>query len=837
MRLQTKILALVLPLTVLPLLGLGAMAYQDLLATARQRSTEQMTGLLGRVRADLQSRVQTLEANVTLFSNTLVMKKYAITTDDNVRYRLVQPAVLSMFRTYLQAYPDYREVRFLLLNGYEDVRSARSGLPNATEEEGDTEFFQALRGYSGSIYSTVIESPDDHRPVLIGGKPVRLTDPSVDPVLAPPVLRGYLTVTMDLDYLEQVAASSRIGENGVLFFTDAAGKVLFHRGTERVRDGQLPADLCETLWKLATSGAGTMAGTYQGEDALWGAVQVHNNLYAVTSVPDADLTAAGRGLRTAVIGVTLVAGLLAGLLTAATFNHFLVGPIDRLYKGVRAIQAGNLRPHLDIDSNDEIGELARAFEEMGESVLSSAKQVRDLAFRDNLTGLPNRHMFSDYLARALARAGRQATVLALLFLDMDDFKRINDTLGHRIGDLLLKEMAERLQQELREEDFVVRPGGDDSRDLVARLGGDEFIVVLPAIPEPKTAGQVAQRLIAALAQPFHLEGHPTQITVSIGITLFPDDGDDPNALIKNADAAMYHAKSLGKNTFQFYAQYLNEIALKRLAIENGLRNAIERGELHLVYQPMLNVKTLEIIGLEALARWVSPELGVVMPERFLAVVEDSGLFPSFGEWVLREACRQNKLWQDAGLPKVPVGVNITETQCEREELPSIVGATLAAVGLEPGYLILELRAKYLSADCSHFRPKLAELRAMGVHLALDDFGTGHASLNHLRDLPIDKVKIDHWLVAGIAENKADAAIVRALLALAHNLGLETIAEGVETIGQWAMLREQGCETVQGFMFGRPLPAASVDGLLAAGTLELPPLDVEVTRKAMQAGTV
>ena len=837
MRLQTKILALVLPLTVLPLLGLGAIAYNDLLVTARERSIEQMAGLLDRVRADLQSRVRTLEANVTLFSNTLVMKKYAITTDDSVRYRLVQPALLRMFQTYLQAYPDYREVRFLLPNGYEDARSARAGLPNVTEEEGETAFFQALQGYSGNVYSAVIESPDDHRPVLMAGKPVRLTDPSVDPVLAPPVLRGYLTVTMDLDYLEEVAASSQIGENGVLFFTDAAGKSLIHGGPPLAQNGRLPSSLREKLWELAASGAQSLPGIYDGKKALWGAVQVHTNLYAVTRVPDADLTAASRELRTAVISFTLVAGLMAGLLTVATFNYFLVRPIDRLHKGVRAIQSGNFEPHLGIDSTDEIGELAKAFEEMGESVRNSAEKIRDLAFRDNLTGLPNRHMFYDYLARTLARAARQATVLALLFVDMDDFKRINDTLGHRTGDLLLKEMAERLQRELRGGDYLVRTGWDDPRELVARLGGDEFIVVLPAIPEPKAAGQVAQRLIGVLAQPFDLEDHRIQVTVSIGITLFPDDGNEIQELIKNADMAMYQAKSQGKNRFQYYAEYLNETALRRLAMENGLRHAIERGELQLVYQPVVNVKTLEITGLEALARWVSPELGVVMPERFMTVVEDSGLIESFGEWVLGEACWQNKLWQEAGLPRIPVGVNISQIQSERQELPRIVGTSLDAAGLDPGYLILELTAKNLSVDCTHILPKLEELRATGVRLALDDFGTGYASLNHLRDLPIDIVKIGSCLIGGIPENKANVAIVRALLELAHNLGLETVAEGVEAIGQWATLRNQGCQRVQGFLFGRPMSAAEVEPLLGARILKLPPCDLEDLPKGGQAGAV
>ena len=419
------------------------------------------------------------------------------------------------------------------------------------------------------------------------------------------------------------------------------------------------------------------------------------------------------------------------------------------------------------------------------------EQIEYQAYHDALTGLPNRLLFRDRLTIALAHAKRQETPLVLMFLDLDRFKIVNDTLGHSLGDDLLRVVAERLKSVLRE------------GDTIARMGGDEFTVLLADLEDTRGAARIAQKLLETVSEPLRLEGHELYVTTSIGIAVFPNDGDSAELLLKNADSAMYQAKEAGRNSYRLCTPAMNSRATERLSVENALRRAIERDELVLHYQPLIRLDTRQVEGMEALLRWNRPGIGIVQPATFIGIAEETRLIVPIGEWVLREACRHAR-----SLPGRRIAVNLSPRQFQQSDLRDVVARALDDSGLDPRLLELEITESTAMRNTDRTIATLAELRALGVRIALDDFGTGHSSLSYLRRFPIDRVKIDREFVAEIETSRSNRAIVSSVVAMAHGLDLAVTAEGVETEGQVAFLAAQRCEEVQGFLFGRPLPPAA-----------------------------
>jgi diguanylate cyclase (GGDEF)-like protein len=394
----------------------------------------------------------------------------------------------------------------------------------------------------------------------------------------------------------------------------------------------------------------------------------------------------------------------------------------------------------------------------------------------------------------------------ILFLDLDQFKRINDTLGHSVGDRLLQGVADRLVASVRDSDLVART---ELATAISRFGGDEFTVLLTQLAQVQDLAKVARRLLEVLARPFALEGHDVVITASIGIAAWPTDGEDGEVLLRNADAAMYHAKEQGRNNYQFYAASMNEVALQRLILETRLRRALERGEFEVHYQPKLGRDGRRVAGMEALARWRDPELGVVLPGEFIPIAEETGLIGALGDFVLRRSCEDRKRWTEAGFPAVPVAVNLSAHQFRGGHLAERVTRILEETGLAPGLLELEITESTLLHDEATVVAALEQLRARGVRVAVDDFGTGYSSLAYLRKLPVDALKIDRGFVHGISDNSDEAALTAAIVTMGHALGLRVVAEGVETERQHALLDGWGCDEYQGFLFAHPMPDAAL----------------------------
>ena len=423
------------------------------------------------------------------------------------------------------------------------------------------------------------------------------------------------------------------------------------------------------------------------------------------------------------------------------------------------------------------------------------ERIAFLAYHDALTGLPNRLLTRERLDLAVALAARGGHKVALLFLDLDSFKVVNDSLGHSAGDLLLRAVAVRLKG-------CIRDG-----DTLGRLGGDEFVLIISDIANPDDVGYASEKVLAQLSDPFEIDGNELTTTVSIGAAVYPDDGQDFETLLKKADTAMYGAKGAGRNTYRFYTQEMNASAMEHLRVRTGLRQALDQGQFVLHFQPQVDLATGQMIGIEALIRWAHPQLGLLPPARFISIAEDSGLIVPIGDWVLREACRQTVALQAAsGLTNLVCAVNLSAPQFRRGELERSVTRALAESGLEPACLDLELTESLLVHDTEQVLATVQRLKSIGVTLCIDDFGTGYSSLSYLKRFAVDKLKIDRSFVQGMADDPNDAAIVRAIIQMARSLGLRTTGEGVEDDRQRALLCMHGCDHGQGFYFSRPLPA-------------------------------
>jgi diguanylate cyclase (GGDEF)-like protein len=547
-----------------------------------------------------------------------------------------------------------------------------------------------------------------------------------------------------------------------------------------------------------------------------------------------------------ILGLVMLLSGLASLPLASKLQRFISDPILHLVETSRRVSADNdFSVRAMSDGRDELGVLVESFNEMLEQIedrdhalarhrenleeevarrtgelrsvntklireIAQRKQaeerIRYLAYYDGLTGLPNRQLFQERLRDTLVWAKRRSQRVGLLFLDLDRFKQVNDTLGHTAGDELLRSVSDRMTHSVRLSDYVGRPEDAEPKGEVSRLGGDEFTVLLTGLTASEDAAKVAQRILDELAKPIPVDDYELFTTASIGIAVYPDDGEDLDTLLRNADTAMYHAKSQHGNNFQFYTEAMNATAARKLHLASQLRHALEQEQLELHYQPIRDASSGAVCAAEALLRWYEPETGSVSPEEFIPIAEDAGLIHDIGDWVLRSACAQVRRWQADGFDAIRISVNVSTHQLRRPSWPQTVARILADTGLSPGQLELELTESAILAHEDATIQALSQLHDMGVGLALDDFGTGYSSLSSLRRFPIERVKIDRSFVGDITADADDAALTAAILSMAQSLDLRVVAEGVETREQAEFLRARGCHELQGFLFSPPVPA-------------------------------
>jgi diguanylate cyclase (GGDEF)-like protein/PAS domain S-box-containing protein len=629
---------------------------------------------------------------------------------------------------------------------------------------------------------------------------------------------GGMTPIMMLTGLDDVESVNKAFEAGA---TDFAIKpinwvVLCHRIRHMLRSRWTMDELQQSEARLATAhriaGLGSWEWDLESGEVRWSA-----EIYRVYGVAPEGFTPSPEAVLERVHPDDRE--IVTSARDEAIRNRRTYSVDFRILRPDRSLRFLHEQAEVLLDDSGRRAVLAGTVQDVTDRKLSE-EQIRFLAYYDGLTRMPNRLLFTERLEASLNVARRQKRTLALLFLNLDRFKQVNDSLGHTAGDTLLKGVAERLGKCLRDSDTIARGGpASGSGDTVARLGGDEFIVCIPDISRGEDAAKVARRILESLKAPFHLDGHEVVVSASIGIGLYPHDGQDVETLLRNADAAVNHAKDCGRGNFQFYDQSMNDKALQRLSLENSLRKALERDEMLLHFQPQVDMAAGRTIGIEALVRWRNPELGLLYPGTFIPLAEETGLIQPIGEWVLRKACAQIKAWQKMGHRSLRMAVNLSGRQFHRRELLKIVKSAVEAVDLDPRFLELEITETILLQDLEENVRTLQDLKALGLRISLDDFGTGYSSLSYLKRFPIDTLKIDRSFVQDIATNPEDGAITTAIIAMAKGLHIAPVAEGVERPDQRAFLYKQGCRLMQGFLFGKPMPADLVEPLL--GRLELP----------------
>ena len=766
----------------------------------------QMRTLLEQVELSSKSHLDTAKANIKLFSGSNLLKKYILTQDEVDRYTLMQPPLLRLLSSYQRAYPEYYELRILLPDGYEDTRSTLTRLSNKTENEADSELFRYMQSAEQEFYVLYALNPDNDKPVLYLGKRLVLRDESYEPIGTPPTLRGYLTISVSLDFLQSQIDMQKVGQNGFLFVADQAGNpFIWPKGVKNAEfDKVTPHQAHNTDFN-----AKPIKTYFLGEAVYLQSRELYQNLNLYAVLPEKDLLGASRALGLIVASITLMMILLASGLTFYVINRILIQPIMKLGRSAQEIGRGQFNTSIGITSRDEIGELAQSFEIMSHNLQESQSQITYLAYHDALTGLPNRRMFKEFLERAVANVRRNNSGLALLFLDLDNFKKVNDTMGHQAGDELLQILAGRLTRCLREDDMVSLQNSDgtcdSAQDTISRVGGDEFLILLPCIDDPNGPAIVAQRMLEMLSLPFIINNQEFVISGSIGISLYPTDGETADILIKNADIAMYHAKEAGRNNYQYFNEDMNVAAFKRMTMENSLRRAIDNQEFQLYYQPKISINSGNVIGLEALIRWQHPELGIIEPNKFIPIAEDSGLIVQIGEWVIDEATRQLSRWQQDGVD-LCLSINISTVQLNKQNLAEVIDKYIRQNNCRSDYLEVELTETSIMDAHEPAINMLNKIKSLGVKITMDDFGVGYSSFRYLRNLPIDVLKIDRSFVRHITTNKDDATIVSAIIVMAHTLNLQVVAEGVETHEQLQFLRSNRCDFAQGYLFSQPLPA-------------------------------
>jgi diguanylate cyclase (GGDEF)-like protein len=811
LRLQNKILIVLVPLIILPILVLGWTTYTRMLEDAHRQAHQQLTNQLEQVRFNTESQLRTARANASLFASSVLVKRFVhggLSTDLQVE---LAPVILDTLFNYQLAYPEYYEIRIVTPEGKELLRSAPGDIENMAIDESTTPWFMEARDQPEITYTTFFMNPDNNQPALLVSKPLHYASNEAGVQGQPGIqkkLYGYLILTIDLGFLEKQARNEKIGDHGQVFFTDAAGTILFHRSATEVGN-QLPAQLFHKIRAGSESGD-MIAGNYRDQPVQYQGIKLHDWLYAVAYYPQQELVAMHSNLGRSVALITFVAMLLTSGFIFSILRVLLIRPIQQLSHAASEMGRGQMLVPIDVNSNDEIGELAKTFREMGENLSHYHEQVRYVAYHDSLTGLPNRKMFKDYLTRAAAEARRNLQKLSILFLDLDNFKRVNDTMGHQAGDKLLKAFADRLSGCLRETDMLAHPVNEHAGEIVARLAGDEFIILLPQTTGTSDAQKVAIRILDSLTRPFIIDQQEIYISTSIGIALFPTDGADGNELLKNADIAMYSAKKLGRNNYQYYSSELNEEALSKLKIESRLRRAVENRGLELFFQPQISLSTGQITGVESLLRWHDEELGQVSPEVFVPIAEEFGLIIPISEWVIIEACRQARVWQNTYKQPLMMSINISAVHFNGQDLEGVIAKSLKATGLDPQHLELELTETSILQDPDLATRTLIAFKQMGLQISLDDFGTGYSSLSYLMKLPIDKLKIDKSFIQHMKADTSGASIVSAIIAMGHSLDLTVIAEGVEQEEHMQLLRKMHCDMVQGYYIAHPLPASEFE---------------------------
>ncbi len=821
MKLGLKLSLLLLPLVAIPLLVVGSVSYVNLLKNAKIKLFSHVESTVVQVSRQIGNLVDNAQANANLFADNQQLKNYLLTADESIRYDLLYRPLQQEFIGFQKSFPHYYELRVILPDGFEDLRSVNQNIPNLTEDESQNINFQFISATEEPMFSRIGFNPDNGEVACFVYKRIELINEALDDPNAAPTLRGFFSLTASLNPIAKALNENALGTNGGLLLTNSSGQpLLAPAALAWIGDNQqqlkehFNIHQSEDLSPLILAGQSFYSMHRQLSEDLW--------LHAL--LPEQTLLHDSRTIGKIVTQVTILALLGSLSLLLIVMRSQILKPMQALHNAVLRIGEGEELVQIEIDRDDELGQLGQEFNKMSLELKKSNDQIRNMAYCDNLTQLPNRFMFNRNLKRAIGISRKEKNQFALLYLDLIKFKQVNDTMGHLVGDQVLRDIANRLSSNLRGSDITSRSVSFpiDNENL-ARLGGDEFSILLPGINSSTDAAKIAERIISQIEEPIILNGKEHIVSVSIGIAVYPNDGDTAVELIKHADLAMYEAKKQGKGAYEFYSRKFSQQAHSRIRLEQRLLLAVENKSFELHYQPILDEKNLQISSLEALIRWTDEELGVVPPDKFIPVAEDMGLIHKIGHWVLTETCRQIKSWRKSGLKEIKVAINVSGQEFEKIDFADQVFQTLQKYKVSPTALHLELTESALIDADSSILANLEKLRRRKIKIALDDFGTGYSSLSYLRNLPIDILKIDRSFIQGLGQ-KNTGIILSAMITMAHALGLQVVAEGIEEQGQFAFLKKEKCDFLQGYLFSRPEPVDKISNKLIKNQLQ--PADLQ-----------
>ncbi|MCU7918483.1 MAG: EAL domain-containing protein [Candidatus Thiodiazotropha sp. (ex Epidulcina cf. delphinae)] len=767
LRLQTKLLLWLLPFVIVPLLGFGWSNYLNSRKEIRNAVGMELDAALNLLNIRFETLLQSGTTSLMQLQASSLVRRYTDESDESIRLYLLQTSVMDLLRTHLKTYKDFDEIYYARPGGEIEIQAKVSGLSLAGPEQLTPEVLSVLEKFSQVRIAHI--GSVDNVPTLVLGLRLGYVSRSRDPASRIWTDSGYLIIHLNLT--EMIRDLNRFASRfGYIALMDKEGESYYKYGSY--------SDDIESSWLEATQWLSQGFQLRAGVNA---------------DVVEAPLQKAFAET----LLVTLAAAILAGIVLFLALRWLVVIPIRILTEATEVIGEGNLGVEVPYHSTDELGKLADSVRSMAKDLRSSKEDVEYMAYHDQLTGLPNRRMFREMLDQAILRAQRHDESLAMLFLDLDDFKRVNDVYGHAVGDELLRGYTHRLESCLRQTDKIARP-------ILSRMGGDEFLILLESISGADGTGKVAERILQDLKQPLIVGGRKHHVTVSIGITLYPDDGYVPDELIRQADMAMYLAKAQGKGAYRFFSDSLNRRAVRRAELSDELRHAIDQDEFYLVYQPQVELATSRLIGVEALLRWESDALGAVPPAEFIPVAEESRLIEGIGAWVLQRVSEQAKAWRNKGLPNFTISINVSSLQLHSLQAVEKLKTAIQSAAKEDIQFELELTETALMSSPAEMSEILRGLHGCGARISLDDFGTGYSSLTYLRRLAINTLKIDSSFVSDIPQDQDAVAIVRAVVAMGQSLGLRVIAEGVEEPAQGRFLSRLGCDAAQGYLCGKPM---------------------------------
>ena len=795
MRLKSKITFLILPVILLQIVVLIVPSFIFYQQYFSGKIKVQISDSIAQVQNSVRLQVKTMQADSLLFSKSKVLNRYLRTEDENIRFNLMHRPVLDEFTTFMDAHPEYIEISLLALDGYEEVALHNDAISNLSDEEQDTFYFKNIRESPFDVEMTPLINPDTKQWVLVLARKIFQKNVIEQSVSSKKQIKGYLIVKIDFDFLDHTSSSNSLLDHGFMIIHDSKGAPIVVKGTNK-----LTSDSLFKIFAAMTSNNELQITDWSlnGKEYIIGQKVMLNGLVGSFGWSRSELSPLLKKIGYTSLLNSLLVIIVSGVILFSVLNKQLINPILKLGIAAKKMGQGELWS-FQSQSSDELGTLSDTIKEMGQSLFEQKQKIHEIAFTDSLTKLPNRRQFTDYLDQQYQSFKDERPDIALLFIDLDGFKQINDNYGHHAGDQLLVAVAKRLKKTLRTGDSV-NYGADK---LLARLGGDEFTVLLKNIRDRYAAEQVAQRILDAFTHTFSIDNREFLIGASIGIAVASENSESAVDLLRNADTAMYEAKKEGKNTYRFFSKTAALKSLRVIEMKEALRKAINHNELELAYQPQICTKTREMVSCEALVRWNQPGKGWIPPDVFIPIAEESGLILSLSRWVLLEACHQIKQWQLMGYPISTVWVNISCVQLAKEDMHKVIMDCLLESGLSAEFLAIEVTESSIMQGPDSLR-QLEKLQLDGIKVALDDFGTGYSSLSALRGLPIDKLKIDKSFITDLNSGVDGEAIVAAIIAMAHQLNLQVVAEGVETAEELDFLEQKEVEIIQGYYFSKPL---------------------------------